>query len=354
MLGIDARAARATWTVASITALLLVAYLVRRTLLIFTAALLLAYLLSPLVSLVQRLFSGKVSRNLSLAVVYMLLVALLVSGGAALGSRIIEQASNLAARLPELLQNAQKLFERPLPAWIEPIKADLQAALQSQLEQGAKAIVPLLQKTAEQLLSVLGNLVFLLLVPILSFFFLKDARSIRQGFLDQLVQGPERMLLEDIFADVHVLLAQFMRALVLLGSASFVFYGISLGILGVPYALLLATVAGLLEFIPVLGPLVASLIILLVAGFSGYPHLLWILIFMGVYRLFQDYVLQPYLMSSGVELHPLLVIFGALCGEQIGGVPGMFLSVPALATLRVVYVRVQKARQAARTVSANS
>ena len=61
-----------------------------------------------------------------------------------------------------------------------------------------------------------------------------------------------------------------------------------------------------------------------------------------VYRIFQDYVLQPYLMSSGVALHPLLVIFGVLAGEQVGGVAGMFLSIPALATLRVVYVRLLK------------
>ena len=69
-----------------------------------------------------------------------------------------------------------------------------------------------------------------------------------------------------------------------------------------------------------------------------------IIVFLIVYRLFQDYVLAPYLMGHGVELHPLLVLFGVLAGEQIGGISGMFFSVPVLATLRVVYVRMQKAR----------
>jgi predicted PurR-regulated permease PerM len=85
-------------------------------------------------------------------------------------------------------------------------------------------------------------------------------------------------------------------------------------------------------------------IIVVVQAFSGYPHLLWVLIFIVIYRLFQDYVLSPYLMGSGVELHPLLVLFGVLAGEQIAGVPGMFFSVPVIATLRVVYVRIERAR----------
>ena len=65
------------------------------------------------------------------------------------------------------------------------------------------------------------------------------------------------------------------------------------------------------------------------------------------YRLFQDYVLQPYLLGSGVALHPLLILFGALAGEQVGGVFGMFLSVPVLATLRIVLLHAKEAAQEA-------
>jgi predicted PurR-regulated permease PerM len=69
-----------------------------------------------------------------------------------------------------------------------------------------------------------------------------------------------------------------------------------------------------------------------------------VIIFMLCYRMFQDYVLSPYLMGSGVELHPLLVLFGVFAGQQIAGVPGMFFSVPVIAVLRVVYVRLMRAR----------
>jgi predicted PurR-regulated permease PerM len=342
MLGLDRGAARAAWTVLLMATAVALLYLIRGTLLLFVAALMVAYLLAPLVDLVDRLAARRVPRTLSLAVVYVLLLAVIITGASFTVSRIVDEAGALAIKLPEYLKTLDAPRELPIPASLKPIQAELHAALRAQIEAVANEIVPLMRRAGLQALAALGNLGYVILVPILSFFFLKDARSIRQALADQIVDPARRALVDDLFSDVNVLLAQFMRAVLLLALATFVCYGIFLELAGVPYALLLAGVAGVMEIIPVLGPLAASAIILLVAGFAGYPHLLWILIFLGVYRLFQDYVLQPYLMSSEVALHPVLVIFGVLAGEQVGGVAGMFLSIPALATLRVIYVRLMK------------
>jgi len=91
---------------------------------------------------------------------------------------------------------------------------------------------------------------------------------------------------------------------------------------GVPYPLLLAGAAAALEFIPAVGPFVGGVIIMVVAATGGYPHLLWIVAFLVIYRIFQDYVLNPYLLSSSIEVHPMLVLFGVLAGEQLAGIPG--------------------------------
>lgn len=342
MLGLDSRAARAAWSVFVVVLALAAIYWVRRTLLIFTVALLLAYLVSPLVNLVNRVARGRVSRDLCLAGVYIVLIAALVTALGAIGSRVVDEAANLASRLPDLVKTLDQPVSLPLPEWVKPVKISLLASLRTFLEQHTKDALPLIQRLGKELLSLLGNLVFLVLVPILSFFFLKDGAVIRENLVALVPEGARRRLTEDIFGDIHVLLAQFMRAIVLLSAATFVFYSLFFAVTGVPYAVLLAAVAAVLEFIPVVGPFSAAVIILLVSGFSGYPHLLWIVVFLVVYRLFQDYVLQPYLMSSGVEVHPLLVIFGVLAGEQVGGVAGMFLSIPVIATLRVVFIRVRK------------
>ena len=84
------------------------------------------------------------------------------------------------------------------------------------------------------------------------------------------------------------------------------------------------------------------MVILGMSAFNHYPSVLWVVSFLTCYRLFQDYVLAPHLMKRGVNLHPLLVLFGVFAGGEIGGVPGIFLSVPVLALLRLVYFEVRR------------
>ncbi len=77
------------------------------------------------------------------------------------------------------------------------------------------------------------------------------------------------------------------------------------------------------------------------------------IVYLGIYRMFQDYVLSPHLMSQGVELHPLLIIFGVFAGGEIGGIAGVFLSVPVLALIRLLYHHRFRRRNSARTVALN-
>jgi len=173
---------------------------------------------------------------------------------------------------------------------------------------------------------------------------LKDGEEIERLVAAQFPQGDSRGFVQEVMRDVHRALVEFMRAMMLLCLTTFLFYVAALAVLGVPYALLLSVLGGIFELVPVAGPLTTAVTILAVAAFAGYPHLAWIVIFLVAYRLFLDYVLQPYLMGHGVELPPLAIMFGVLAGEQIGGVPGMFLSIPALATLRILYVQYRKRR----------
>jgi predicted PurR-regulated permease PerM len=195
----------------------------------------------------------------------------------------------------------------------------------------------MLPNAALRVISRAGSLIFLVLVPILSFFFLKDGREMLSSMLGFLAKGARRDTVERIAADLHVLLAQYMRALVLLGVVASLAYGLFFSMISVPYAILLAAIAFPLEFIPMVGPLAGAVIILLVAGLSGSHHLLAIFAFLVAFRFFQDYVVSPHLLSAGMKLHPLLVIFGVLAGASIAGIGGSFLSVPVLATLRIVY-----------------
>lgn len=336
MLGLDRHAARYTWTAVFILLLVRLLYLLRETLLIFVVALLFAYLLWPLVKLLDRRLPGR-SKELALTLVYLALVGLLIVIGIAVGSRVVQQANALATRLPDLLSKFQPQTAPSISTSAPTVERTVILTVQKQLALHSRELLVLLSNAALGVISRAGSLVFILLVPILSFFFLKDGREIRSSVLGFLAEGAHRDMVERIASDLHAQLALYMRALVLMGAVASVVYGLFFSLMGVPYGILLAAVAFPLEFVPMVGPLVEGAIVLLVAGLSGQHHLLLILAFLVAFRLFQDYVVSPHLLSAGMKLHPLLVIFGVLAGGSIAGVAGSFLSVPVLATLRIVY-----------------
>ena len=342
MLGIERQAARYVWTAAVIVLLLVALYLIRKTLFVFIVALLFAYLLSPLVDLLDRFLPASRTRAPALVVAYLIVIGGLVFGVIGLGSRIAAEARTF---------NLQDLINRSSAAAPPPAGGTTWGSIlyyvQSQIRQHAGEVVAFLPRAGLRALSIAGDLVYVIIVPILSFFFLKDGRVMRERLLDLIAEGPRRELAEDVAREMNVLLAQYMRALTVLSLFTLTFYSFFFSVTHVPYALLLSALAALLEFIPMIGPFSAAVIVVLVSVLSGYPYLLWTLVFMGVYRLFQDYVLSPRLMSEGMELHPLLVMFGVFAGAEIGGVPGTFLSVPLLALIRILYRRLERARHPA-------
>jgi predicted PurR-regulated permease PerM len=307
--------------------------------LILLAAIFFAYLLSPAVGFVDRMARRRLSRILTLAVVYTLLIGVLVSLVTAIGLRVSREAAALVNSMPDLAKTAGKLSSAPLPPWLEPVRGQIFDLIQGQLEGGVERAMPMLRAGIGQLLTAIGNLGFALLVPFLSFFFLKDAEQLRAMLLEVLGQTKNKAFVDSLLDDLHVMLGRYIRALFFLSVATFTVYAIFFQATGAPYAALLATIGGLLEVIPVIGPLAAAGTALIVALMSGYPHLVWMIVFFIAYRLFLDFVLQPHLLGAGVALHPLLVVFGALAGEQVAGIAGMVLSVPVLAALRLIYVR---------------
>jgi predicted PurR-regulated permease PerM len=179
---------------------------------------------------------------------------------------------------------------------------------------------------------------WLLLIPILAFFFLKDVYLYRSLFLRCFPSGRWRARVESVLRDVNQTLAAYARAqlisCLLIGTVC----TIAFTVIGLDYALLLGILAGVFEFIPLLGPLTISLIAVLVGLFSDNPwDALWTAIFMTSLRLTHDYVTYPRIVRDGIHLHPLAIILSVLAGEQIGGIPGVFLSIPVVAILTVLY-----------------
>jgi predicted PurR-regulated permease PerM len=138
--------------------------------------------------------------------------------------------------------------------------------------------------------------------------------------------------------ELHLMLQRYIRAKVILGGLSLLYCLIAMLLLGFPNAIMLGVLAGVLEFIPVAGWMTAAVIIV-AAGALSHAHWIWMLALLIVWRILMDYAIAPRVMGHELEIHPLLAIFTLMVGGAVGGIVGIYLSVPLVAALRVIYRR---------------
>jgi predicted PurR-regulated permease PerM len=278
-------------------------------------------------------------RTAAIAVVYVAIFGSLTLGAWVLTPQLGAQMADLAQQAPTYLTNAKARADR-----LNRIYADLNIppAVRKYANDAATGVINSVGRYVsgqafENAFHLLGYLPYLVLIPILAFFFLKDADSFRRSALMMLPQGRIRWRGDELFQDINSTLAAYIRAqlisCLLIGSICTTGFAV----LGVRYALVLGLVAGMLEFIPLLGPVVVAVLAGTVAGFDSMTKALAVLLFLGVLRIVQDYVLYPRIIGSGIHLHPLAVILAILAGHELAGVAGIFLAIPVIAVLTVTY-----------------
>ncbi|MGZ4816079.1 MAG: AI-2E family transporter [Terriglobales bacterium] len=321
----------------------------RRTLVAFLFAIFFAYVLDPVVSLVERQLSPG-HRGRAILIVYVVMLGILALVLTLVGPKLATETPALGEKLPQLLEGfttgqiAHQIGSRRGWSWTTQVRIEQFLASHSQ------AILTWARDIGSRAAELATNAIWLIIMPILAIFFLKDGREFSESLIQIVERRTQRQFLRGILEDLNVMLAAYIRAQVILAAISLVAYTTVLSILRVPYSFVLGALGGFAEFVPVVGPLVAAVCILGVAFLLNYQHLLLILVFLGLWRLMQDYVNAPRIMGRKVELHPLAALFAVLVGAEIGGVVGVYLSVPLIATLRILYRRWQKYESGQATV----
>ncbi len=177
---------------------------------------------------------------------------------------------------------------------------------------------------------------WLLLIPVLAIFFLRDGDHIADVLIQVFFPADRRPGIRALANELHVMLTRFIRAQVLLCSLSFVFYSAAMLLLGFPHAIALAALGGLLEFIPAVGWM-STFAAIISVGVVNHSHWIWMAALLGIWRVIQDYFASPRIMGRHLEIHPLAAIFAVLVGGEIGGIVGIYLAVPLMASMGVIW-----------------
>lgn len=311
----------------------------------------LSYLMEPIISFIDT--RTKIRRGLIILVVYMALALALISGFSALGFATFQQFANLIAILPNLIENLgdsiSSFITGPEPIEIGPFTFSPTIVPWDRLtDQFIGMLEPLLSQSttfvsrfATSTVRTLFNFVTLFIISV----YLSSDLPNFNGYIRSFARQPGYT--EDAARLVPVLSRvwrSYLRGQIILGLVIFVVVWIGLTLLGVQNSLALGLLAGLLEFIPTIGPIVSAAVAILVAffqptnylGLDSWQYALIVLALMIVVQQVENNFLVPRIMGSALDLHPILVIVSVFMGASLAGVLGAILAAPIVASLKVV------------------
>jgi predicted PurR-regulated permease PerM len=295
-------------------------------LLLVFACILCAILLYKLSEILSRRFH--MHRKLALGIVVAVLVAIIGIGGWAMAPQISEQSTKLAKEIPAAVERLKSTVEQhPL---MKRVVAELPEPEQIVKQLGN--MVPNAGLFFGGVIGALGNVVIILFVGI---YFAASPYTYTTGVI-RLIPKTKRSRAREVQQELGHTLASWLlgkaASMLIVGVAT----SIGLSMLGVPLALILGIIAGLLDFIPYLGPIMAGVpAVLLALSISPDLALYTVLLFLGI-QLIEGYLLQPLIEAKAVDLPPALVIVMQLIFGTLFGFAGVALATPLAAGLSVL------------------
>lgn len=312
-------------------------YLLAPVLTPFVAAALLAYIGDPLADRLQRL---KLPRTLAVVAVFILTFLMLGLLVLLVGPLIRTQVGALLDALPEILRQAEQVW---LPNVADMLNVELgddvgiAAFIARYGDMAGSWTSKVLVSVSHSGGAVVAAVLSLFLVPILTFYLLRDWDSIVAHF-GALVPSEQRNTVVELARETDGILGAFLRGQILVMLALAVIYSIGLGLVGLKFAIAIGVVSGLVSFVPYLGFVFGIVLASLTVAFD--PDPLWPLVGVvatfSIAQLLEGSLLTPKLVGDRIGLHPVLIIFAVAAGGQLFGFFGILLALPAAAVLSVL------------------
>ena len=296
-----------------------------------------AFLLSPIVQLLHRVMP----RWLAVVIAFLGALALLVGSVTSIAAPVVAQGRTLTARIPQ----AVELMQNPDPITIAGVQVpgDVKQRFGTALAEHGGELV---ERSAAVAMRVVTAVIDIVLVLVLALYLLGSAPKIRAGiqYLLPLRWRPTAGRVEDELADVF---GRYVRGQLLLGLVIGSLNFVAFTILGLPYTLLLAVMAGILELVPIVGPIVAGAIAASVAIFQPqpFPLVLWVILAATAIQQLENHLLVPRISGGAVGIHPLAALLAVAVGIQVFGIAGGLFAVPVAGVIALYGRRWLAARE---------
>jgi predicted PurR-regulated permease PerM len=330
------------WVVAALAVVVLLGWLLmalQPILVPFLAGAAVAYLGDPLA---DRLEAKGFSRLMSVVLVFAVFVLLAVLALVIFIPLLVQQLQVVWQKLPLMLAWLQDVGIPTVLSWIgleaNVLELDqLRSALMRSWKQMGGVAGTFAKTATTSSLAFMGFLANMALIPVVSFYLLKDWDVIMGKIRGALPRTWERQTVA-LASECDTVIASFVRGQLLVMMALGIVYSVGLALVGIDFALLIGMVAGLASIVPYLG-FALGLVAALVVAFLQFKNWLHPAMVLGVFivgQLLEGTVLTPLLVGDKIGLHPVAVIFAVLAGAQLFGFVGMLLALPIAAVILVV------------------
>jgi len=330
-----------------------VLYLVKGALFPFVIGIVLTYLLYPIVRIVEKVLPGKtlypkLSRGISIAIVYLLAIILLIGAILLIVPPLFAQSTELISKLPVFVTEAINSVE----GWNKEYSNSIPEPLRSEIGGILAAIGWIIDNLGNIVLSYLHGflgrvavaavhaftlVIGLIVVPIFVFYLLKDREKVRESFVD-IFPADSQIHVVYVLRILNRVVGAYVRAQVTLAAVVGFFISIGLILIGIDYGILLGVVAGMFEFIPIIGAWLGFIPALVVVLSTSPDKFIWVLLLYGGVQLMQGAFLVPRIQSFAIKIHPLLILVSIVIGSEIGGLWGVILGPPIAASTKELIV----------------
>jgi predicted PurR-regulated permease PerM len=323
------------WMTALAVIVLWTAFLIRDILLLIYVSGLLAMGFSPIVRLIERqkvlpIGTRRFPRWLAILVLYVVILGTVVGIAAMILPPLVDQAQALWKALPGMFERGEDfLIARGV---LTERLTWRQAVEQAPLPGGGEAVGTIFTAIS----GVIGGLFGLVTILILTFYFLVEAGQLRRTLLG-LFHRDERTRVAIASREITVKVSAWLGGQLLLAAIIGATSAIGLWLLGIPFFYVLALISAVGELIPVVGPILAAIPAIAVAGSVSLQKVLLVTIFFVLQQQFENHVLVPKVMERQVGVSAVTVILALLIGGKLMGITGAILAVPTAAILQVVF-----------------
>ena len=305
----------------------------------------LAFALYPLSRAFVRLQLGKTGMHPSrVAAIVLAFIASAIFMGIVISFVVLPlfgQINELIVKLPEYSEQMQgesllRILKDP-SAGVPMLPSNLEGLLNDAINSIMGFLTNVVRNLLNSTVQLVANLVGLIVVPFLAFYFLKDWKVLCNMITD-LFTPEARPKASRVLANIGIAISSYVEGLWKLSILSALSVTIVLLILGVPYPLVFGLIALLAETIPVIGPIISAIPAIFVAYTSTTAHTAFVLaIFYIVYYTVDSQVLQPVIMGKKIKLHPVVILLALMIGGKLFGILGMLFAMPVAAVYRVLY-----------------